>query len=166
MIKLCHDRDDLQVSLFLTVLRDTYLHVTANEHRLTQGESLAFCCCWRDSGVSLSRPNFSCPWATTPYLLYSSCSTNHFPQGFIQLKTGWAKDAWPQWLYESWYFHLDISHWLKHNSFMLLFFDVGNIVISACTLSVAAHHECVRTQAIHLHYGPSLWRVELAWPFE
>ena len=45
----------------------------------------------------------------TPILLYSS--THHSPECFIHLKTGWAQDAWLQWSYENWYFHLDISRW-------------------------------------------------------
>ena len=59
---------------------------------------------------SASGPNFSSPWVThfgfTPWLLYSS--TPHSPEeGFIHLNTGWALDAWLQWLYdrmiENWY---------------------------------------------------------------
>ena len=46
----------------------------------------------------------------TPRLLYSG--THHSPESFTHLKTGWAQDAWLQWLYENWYFHLDISRWL------------------------------------------------------
>ena len=45
----------------------------------------------------------------TPRLLYSS--THQSSESFIHLKTGWAQDAWLQWLYENWYFHLDISRW-------------------------------------------------------
>ena len=42
-------------------------------------------------------------------LLYSC--THHSPESFTHLKTGWAEDAWLQWSYENWYFHLDISRW-------------------------------------------------------
>ena len=45
----------------------------------------------------------------TPRLLYSS--THHSPDGFIHLKTGWARDAWLQWSYENCFFPLDISCW-------------------------------------------------------
>ena len=45
----------------------------------------------------------------TPRLLHSS--THHSPESFTLLKTGWAQDAWLQWSYENWYFHLDISRW-------------------------------------------------------
>ena len=44
-----------------------------------------------------------------PILLYSS--THHSPESFTNLKTVWAQDAWLQWSYENWYFHLDISRW-------------------------------------------------------
>ena len=39
-----------------------------------------------------------------PYLIYRG--TLHFPQGIIQLKTGWAQDVWLQWSHDDWYFHL------------------------------------------------------------
>ena len=48
----------------------------------------------------------------TTCLLYSCC-TFHSPEGVIQLRTGWAQDVWLQWLYESWYFLLDISRWQR-----------------------------------------------------
>ena len=44
-----------------------------------------------------------------PRLCYSSAS--YSPESFTHLKTGWAHDAWLQWLHENWYFHLDISRW-------------------------------------------------------
>ena len=40
----------------------------------------------------------------TPRLLYGS--THYSPESFTHLKTGWAQDAWLQWSYENWYFHL------------------------------------------------------------
>ena len=46
----------------------------------------------------------------TPRLFYSS--THHSPDCFIHLKTGWAQDAWLQWSYENWFYHLDIRSWL------------------------------------------------------
>ena len=46
----------------------------------------------------------------TPRLLYSS--THHSPESIIQLRIGWAQDAWLRWSYENRYFHLDISRWL------------------------------------------------------
>ena len=57
----------------------------------------------------VSRSN---PVCFTPWLLLSS--TPHSPQGFTQLKTGWAQDAWLQWSHENWYFHLDISLRLRY----------------------------------------------------
>ena len=32
---------------------------------------------------------------------------------FYPFETGWAEDAWLQWLYKNWYYHLDISRWLN-----------------------------------------------------
>ena len=46
-----------------------------------------------------------------PRLLYSS--THHSPESFAHPKTGWAQDAWLQWSYENWCFHLDIRRWLN-----------------------------------------------------
>ena len=57
----------------------------------------------------------------TPTLLYSS--THHFSESFTQLKTGWAQDAWLQWSYENWYFHLDISRWPKICTLSLPIYD-------------------------------------------
>ena len=37
-------------------------------------------------------------------------------KGVTHLKAGWAQDAWLQWSYENWYFHLDISRWQKKKS--------------------------------------------------
>ena len=62
----------------------------------------------------------------TPRLLY--CSTHHFPESFTQLKTGWAQDAWLQWSYENWYFHLDISRWLNWKDLFGLNLWNGNLV--------------------------------------
>ena len=64
----------------------------------------------------------------TPRLLYSI--THHSSESFILLKTGWAQDAWLQWLHENWYFHLDISRWLIgwpvwHNIAGTLFISVN-----------------------------------------
>ena len=42
----------------------------------------------------------------TPRLFFSS--THQSPESFTHQKTGWAQDAWLQWSYENWYFHLDI----------------------------------------------------------
>ena len=42
--------------------------------------------------------------------LFDSCSTHHFPEGFIHLKAGWAQDAWLH------YFHVDIRRWLIYNN--------------------------------------------------
>ena len=49
----------------------------------------------------------------TPRLLYSS--THHSSESFTHLQTGWAQDAWLQWSYENWYFHLDIYRWFNTN---------------------------------------------------
>ena len=63
---------------------------------------------WRDSGVRAKFPvSPRNHVGFTPRLLYSS--THHSPESFIHLETGWAQDAWLQWSYENWCFHLDIS---------------------------------------------------------
>ena len=49
--------------------------------------------------------------SASPRLLYSS--NHHSSQSFIQLKTDWAQDAWLQWPYENWCFHIDIGRCLK-----------------------------------------------------
>ena len=56
----------------------------------------------------------------TRRLLYSS--THHSPESFIHLKTGQAQDARLQWSNENWYFHLDISRWLRRKLYSLGFF--------------------------------------------
>ena len=77
---------------------------------------LFVCFCFLFGGivVSASGPNFPLflnnPVGFTPWLLY--ISTPHAPEGFIQLKPGWARDAWLLCSYENWNFHLHIvSRW-------------------------------------------------------
>ena len=69
----------------------------------------AFFLVWRDPGVSLKGEFPVSHVGFTPSLLYSS--TQHSPESFTHLKTGWAQDAWLQWSYVNWYFNLDISRW-------------------------------------------------------
>ena len=46
------------------------------------------------------------------FVLRLNCSHSTIPQKvFTHLKTGLAQQAWLQWSYENWYFHLDISRW-------------------------------------------------------
>ena len=74
----------------------------------------------------------------TPRLLYSS--TRHSPESFTHLKTGWTHDAWLQWSYENWYFHLDISRRL---------------------LSSYAIPKFSQDEAYHLHYSQTNQRTLL-----
>ena len=57
----------------------------------------------------------SAPGAEFPVSLSNHVDfrTHHSPESFTHLKTGWAQDAWLQWSYKRWYFHLYISHWHK-----------------------------------------------------
>ena len=77
-----------------------------------------------------------------PRLFYNS--THHSPESFTHLETGWAQDAWPQWSYEDWYFHLDISH--SH----LLFLSILDFFLSTLDFSLSI----LELFAIFLSYSP------------
>ena len=64
---------------------------------------------WRDSWVSLKGRISRLPGKPWLYALISL--QQHFPESIIQLRTGWAQDAWLQWSSGNWYSHLDISRW-------------------------------------------------------
>ena len=69
----------------------------------------------------------------TPRLLYSS--THHSSESFTHLEIGWAQDAWLLWLYENWYYHLDISRWRLPFSTWLAFFNGFQFFSSKNTIS-------------------------------
>ena len=82
----------------------------------------------------------------TPRLLYSS--THHSPESFTHLKTGWAQDAWLQWLYD---FHLDISRW-SGNRWSTIWHDIISI------------KEILGQLILHCEYQPWLPVWQSLWP--
>ena len=83
----------------------------------------------------------------TPRLLYSS--THHSPENFTHLKIGWPQDAWLQWSYENWYFHLDISRWTHKKN------NIGNFFLPPRRRAYSASSQL--RNFLHISFKWDLW---------